>query len=317
LRRIGGWILVTSIAGITVLAVAAPYAAWAQAALTEVLILGRRAAVFPRLAWHRDARCSIREIWSRAAASRAVVGVRDALGQAAKIESGGRYTLVQVGGERFWIPAGDYPALLEMIEERAHDIYGVESRLGVRAGDIVRDCGANIGAIARQALQAGAKLVVAVEPGPDALVCLRRNLATEIAAGRAIVYPKGVWDKDAVLELTTGDHLASTASSVAIDRGKHGVKIPVTTIDNLVAELNLPRVDFIKMDIEGAEAQALAGAVRTVERFRPRMAIALEHRPSDVETLPRLAARLWPRMRAACACENIEGRIRPHALFLQ
>ena len=38
------------------------------------------------------------------------------------------------------------------------------------------------------------------------------------------------------------------------------VEVPVTTLDKIVEELRLPRVDFIKMDIEGAEREALRGA---------------------------------------------------------
>jgi hypothetical protein len=62
-----------------------------------------------------------------------------------------------------------------------------------------RVCGAHIGVYIREALSLGAKLVVAVEPALENLECLRRNFATEIAAGRVIVYPKGVWDREEVL----------------------------------------------------------------------------------------------------------------------
>ena len=58
-----------------------------------------------------------------------------------------------------------------------------------------------MGLYAKTALASGAKLVVAIEPAPENIECLRRNLAQEIAAGRVIVYPKGVWDKDDTLAL--------------------------------------------------------------------------------------------------------------------
>jgi hypothetical protein len=48
-------------------------------------------------------------------------------------------------------------------------------------------------------------------------------------------------------------------------------------IDDVVQELSLPRVDFIKMDIEGAEMKALQGAASVLRRYRPQMAIAVEH----------------------------------------
>ncbi len=158
--------------------------------------------------------------------------------------------------------------------------------------------------------------MVAIEPAPEALECLRRNFDYAVSAGRVIVYPKGVWNKDDVLEITTSDQLASTASSVALSRGSSGPKIQLTTIDKLVEELRLERIDFIKMDIEGAEPQALEGALRTVARFHPRMSISLEHRPSDPDDIPRLMQRLWPGTRVECGpCVNINGNLQPMVVF--
>jgi FkbM family methyltransferase len=72
----------------------------------------------------------------------------------------------------------------------------------VRQGDIVLDAGANVGVFTRKALWAGAAKVIAIEPGPENLECLRRNFAAEIADGRVVLYPKGIWDKDDVLKLS-------------------------------------------------------------------------------------------------------------------
>ena len=45
----------------------------------------------------------------------------------------------------------------------------------------------------------------------------------------------------------------------------------------MVADLGLDDLDLIKMDIEGAETRAILGARETLNRFRPRLAIATEH----------------------------------------
>jgi hypothetical protein len=63
--------------------------------------------------------------------------------------------------------------------------------------------------------------------------------------------------------------------------------VPLTTIDALVAKYQLERVDFIKMDIEGAEMAAIRGAAQTLRRFRPRMALATYHTPQDIAGVPR------------------------------
>ena len=183
-------------------------------------------------------------------------------------------------------------------------------------GDIVLDCGANVGVYTRNALDRGASRVIAIELEPRVLECLRRSFAGEIAEGRVVVYPKGVWNTDAELQLSEGDGWASTASSVVLDRGGAGPKVPLTTIDKLVAELGLPRVDFIEMDIEGAEMEALEGAVETIRRYHPRLAISTEHRITDPDRIPALVRRLWPDYRAECGpCDNIDGHIQPLVMF--
>jgi hypothetical protein len=62
--------------------------------------------------------------------------------------------------------------------------------------------------------------------------------------------------------------------------------MPTTTIDEVVVHENIPRIDFIKMDIEGSELSALRGAESTIRRCRPKLAISLYHRPEDFFSIP-------------------------------
>jgi hypothetical protein len=57
--------------------------------------------------------------------------------------------------------------------------------------------------------------------------------------------------------------------------------VKAVKIDTLVEQLGLERVDFIKMDIEGAEVDALLGAKETISQFKPKLAICTYHRPTD------------------------------------
>ncbi len=59
-------------------------------------------------------------------------------------------------------------------------------------------------------------------------------------------------------------------------------RIPCDTIDNLCEG----RITFIKMDIEGGELNAIAGAERTIKAFRPKMAICIYHKLEDIWTIP-------------------------------
>lgn len=194
-------------------------------------------------------------------------------------------TLVATPLGNWWTSAESLTGLYLEIAEQVHDIYGVGD-WGVRKGDIVLDCGANIGIFVRKALDRGARRVIAIEPVPLTAEALQRNFASEIASGRVIVYRKGVWDQEAVLPMhMNADHTRD--SFLRPMEGDAGiVNLPLTTIDKIVAELGLERVDFIKMDIEGAERKALLGATGTIRRFHPRMSLCLYHRKEDPVAMP-------------------------------
>jgi FkbM family methyltransferase len=60
-----------------------------------------------------------------------------------------------------------------------------------------------------------------------------------------------------------------------------------TTIDDFVRKNNIANVEFIKMDIEGAEPLALQGALETIRRFKPKLAIAIYHSLDDFINIPK------------------------------
>jgi len=66
---------------------------------------------------------------------------------------------------RFWIPQGSDYVLPFNLAEQERKIYGVGEQ-DVHTGDVVLDCGANVGVYTREALKNGAKVVVSIEPAP-------------------------------------------------------------------------------------------------------------------------------------------------------
>ncbi len=58
------------------------------------------------------------------------------------------------------------------------------------------------------------------------------------------------------------------------------------TIDDFVSHSDIKRIDFIKMDIEGAEPYALEGAIETIKKFKPKLAIAIYHSWEDFVNIP-------------------------------
>ena len=217
---------------------------------------------------------------------------------------------------QFWIPKGNRFVLPFNLAEMEMKIYGTGENF-IRPGDIVLDCGASDGDFTREALAAGASKVIAIEIAPSSQECIRRNLATEIAAGKVVLYTKGVWDKDDRLTLNVDDTNFAASSVVLRPAGSRpSIQVPLTTIDQIVTELGLPRVDFIKMDIEGAEVRALHGAKQTIARFRPRMAITAEHLPNDEFDIPAAVRQARPDYKMKCGpCLEEPERIRADILY--
>ena len=217
---------------------------------------------------------------------------------------------------KFWLPKNQGELLASLLAEQEQHIYG-SGEQAVRAGDVVLDCGAHVGVFTRVAVAAGAKLVVAIEPSPKNLECLRRNMAPEIAAGRVAIVPEGVWHEDGKLPFhmdpsnSAGNTLMASEASRPVT-----IEVPLTTIDKLAIRLNLPRVDFIKMDIEGAEQNALKGAKSTISKDHPRMAICAYHTTTDAEMVPKVVRTISTSYRTECGlCEEQDLRIIPQTLF--
>ena len=64
-------------------------------------------------------------------------------------------------------------------------------------------------------------------------------------------------------------------------KSREAKQVETLTIDDLVAQKQLSRLDFIKMDIEGAELEALKGAEDSIRRYRPKLAISVYHHLPD------------------------------------
>ena len=190
-----------------------------------------------------------------------------------KIQEDGPVTLWETRMGPLWAPTRDETQFIPLLAEQEREIYGE-----IHPGDVIIDGGANIGDFTRTALNAGAKLVVAVEIAPDTLEALHRNMADEIAAGRVIVYDKGISDSDSTMMLRTAIGFGSGLDSLFDDSRarEDAVEVRLTTIDKIVDELKLPHVDLIKLDVEGAELPGVIGARRVIARDKPRLVFDAE-----------------------------------------
>jgi FkbM family methyltransferase len=229
------------------------------------------------------------------------------------------YKLWSTPNGQFWVPDTSDEIIAVLLAQQKRKIYGDAESGGVRTGDIVLDGGAHVGTYVRTALDAGAATVIAIEPSPEALVCLRRNFAREVASGRVIVYPKGIWDEERRLVFYTNGNGAAGDSFVEQGPGSKTIAgVPVTTVDRIVAELALPRVDLIKADIKGAGTRMVTGAVNTIRAFHPRIVVSVEEAPEDPASIKAAVMQIAPDYRFRCGpCLFTGGEIRNDTIFFQ
>ena len=87
--------------------------------------------------------------------------------------------------------------------------------------------------------------------------------------------------------------------------GSRAVAVQTDSIDALVRSGQLERVDFIKVDVEGADLGVLEGAAATITTQRPRLAIAAYHRPDDLVRIPAFIASLGVEYRWYLQCSTM------------
>lgn len=147
-------------------------------------------------------------------------------------------------------------------------------RQNVKPGDIAIDVGANFGWFTLMLSQIvganGAQgQVHAFEPVKETTELLSRNAQLNNAANIHIS-PAALDAQDATRDLYLPDIAVSGSFALHHYNENYQVqKVPTMTLDTYVRLHNLPRVDFIKADIEGAELNMLKGASETLKRFAP------------------------------------------------
>jgi FkbM family methyltransferase len=152
-----------------------------------------------------------------------------------------------------------------------------EHRYRLKNGDVVIDAGAFNGILMSVfALQVGPSgLVLAFEPDAINQRKTLRNWELNGRPAHVEIIPAGLWDCETEIEFCERGALGSSAFWDG--PGGKKVKIHTTTLDQVVADRKLEHVDFVKMNIEGAEIKALEGAKNTIRQFRPHFAISSDH----------------------------------------
>ncbi len=166
----------------------------------------------------------------------------------------------------------------------------------------VIDCGAWPGDMVGLARAAGQRIAgwYAFEPDPQNHVALA-TVAREAGIEFAALFPCAVGESPGMVSFAAGSADASHAVDLATAAAS---LVPIVRVDDVV---EAQRIDMVKLDIEGFEAQALKGMARTLEKHRPRLCMAIYHKPADLWELPLAIAEQFPEARLAIRQHGYNG----------
>lgn len=122
-------------------------------------------------------------------------------------------------------------------------------------------------------------------PGNVSIMKKNFSLNSELKK-RIEIVEHPVWNESDVKMYCNDFGPASTIQSAY--SAEHNIEVSAITIDDFVLRKNIQKIDFIKMDIEGAETFALQGAMETIKKFKPKLAICVYHSLTDFFEIPKL-----------------------------
>ena len=152
--------------------------------------------------------------------------------------------------------------------------------------DIVIDCGACYG---DTTIEFATRLnnkgkVLCYEFIPKTLEILENNISLNNALKDKIQIVRNACWSESKKKLYYQDN--GPGSRVEFEKfEKYEGEVETLSIDDLVYQNKLEKVDFIKMDIEGAEPHALKGAIKTISKYRPKLAISIYHNMNDFSSI--------------------------------
>ncbi len=159
-----------------------------------------------------------------------------------------------------------------------------------RRGGIALDVGANVGHHA-MAYSKMFDAVHAFEPSPAPHAILKDNVATN-SIQNIFVHPFGLWNCDADLSFNLAPAsnlgMGSFKEDVRTPEGFAPIRLPVKRGDDFLESIGVSAVDFIKIDVQGAESEVLQGLAKTLAKSPP--FVWLEISATTRQDLPNLAA---------------------------
>lgn len=153
-----------------------------------------------------------------------------------------------------------------------------------RKGEVLVDIGAHVGKytlpVAKVVGNRG--MVVAIEPHPVNYQTLQKNIELNNIQN-VIALNLAAWNTDCEIKLFLG--VVAGRHSAKVNRKLGWIEVKARVMDRALKELNLGRVDWIKIDVEGAECEVSYGLEETISKFKPKIIIEVFH--ENVEKMKR------------------------------
>ena len=183
---------------------------------------------------------------------------------------------VDIGGKNYKIISDDH--YLEHIEDGFEPQMVNLFRTLVKKEDVVFDVGAHIGCTALLFSDL-AKSVYAFEPSPTTFLLLQKNVLHS-KKQNIFIHNFGLGSETGGSTLTFDPLNRSggfVSNQIQASVGHIVEKIVIHRLDEEINSLNVSKIDFIKIDVEGFEGQVLRGAMQTLTLHRPVVVLELNH----------------------------------------
>jgi len=203
-----------------------------------------------------------------------------------------------------------YSEVFTPLKENPHAYETVNLR--IEKDDHVIDAGACEGFFIKYALEKGAKTVYAFEPLKKLGNGLRLTYKKEIDAKKVKIINKGLSNISELIKFDTGmDYICEAKINKSGNE-----ECEVTTLDQMVEAGIISQVDFIKMDIEGAEILAIKGVKNTIMKYKPKLSIATYHKYENANIIRDLIHEYRPDYNIVFGgCYTFEKPFRPFMVY--
>jgi FkbM family methyltransferase len=140
------------------------------------------------------------------------------------------------------------------------------------------------------------KCIYCFEPDPHNYEKLIKNTAN---CENTTCFKFGLWSHTTNLQFLSSENIQPTGARIIKDTGDIDLLAPkagnITVNAISIDELFIDKeITFIKMDIEGAEIEAIKGAANTIKKNKPKLAISVYHKSSDIFEIPLIVHKICP-----------------------